>query len=621
MATTNNYYKIKHGLEAPSQDAIQVTESTRPTIRPSLSLDFANSKVLDPRITFARASTATYYDGKTVAKAEENLLYRSQDLSGDWLYTNNATYASNTVVAPDGTTTADTLTASGSSVLTGTPTQTYQFVSGTNALQYTMSVYAKAGVSSFMYVREYFSHLTEDVTWFDLVNGVIGTTHPDHTASIISAGNGWYRCIVTTTMNATRTQSLGFGISNFNGVYTISTNSSIYLWGAQLEQRSSVTAYQPTTTQPITNYIPVLQTADANVARFDHDPVTSESLGLLIEEQRTNLLLRSEEFDNVYWSKLDGSINSNTIVAPNGTLTGDLFIPNTVNTNHQVRNDSLTLSGTGNYTASIYVKPAGYTTFAIQMRVDGTNYLDVNFDLIAGTFTSPPSGTTASITNVDNGWYRCSFTVNATVTTSVRLRFIPNGTPIFAGDGYSGIYIWGAQLEAGGFSTSYIPTVASQVTRSVDSASMTGANFSSWYRQGEGTVYVESKATLPTTGALTVFLSSGISNYINTGQYTSSLARASYVVVNSVEQANLSFPVLSSGTFNKFSVAFQTNNVSGTINGQAVATDNNCLIPNVTSLTIGNNVINTQPLNGTIKKITYYPQRLSNEQLQGLTSS
>ena len=66
-----------------------------------------------------------------------------------------------------------------------------------------------------------------------------------------------------------------------------------------------------------------------------------------------------------------------------------------------------------------------------------------------------------------------------------------NGTVTYDGNGTSGIYLWGAQLEEGAFPSSYIPTTTAAATRSADVASITGTAFSGWYRQDEGTFYGE----------------------------------------------------------------------------------------------------------------------------------
>ena len=115
-----------------------------PDIRPSLLLDFANSKTLDPRITFTRGSTATYYDGVTTAKAEENLQPYSQEFdNGDW-QKNNSSVSANSIAAPDGTTTADTITADGGSALSHGISTTGGTSTISSAVA-TVSVYAKKG--------------------------------------------------------------------------------------------------------------------------------------------------------------------------------------------------------------------------------------------------------------------------------------------------------------------------------------------------------------------------------------------------------------------------------------------------------------------------------------------
>ena len=578
-----------------------------PTIEPSLNLSFANTKVLDPRITFSRPTDAVYYDGQTVSKAEENLLLRSQEFDISWIKDSVSTTA-NTTVAPDGTTTADTLAFVDTAV-----SRVYQTFTG-NGSSFTFSVFAKYIDKQWIALRLTDSGGTSRFAWFDIQNGVVGTTDTGITASIVASTEGFYRCIATIATTATSNFAIIYGVNGDGSTSNVGQTGSIAAWGAQLEARDTVTAYTPTTTQAITNYIPTLLTAPANTARFDHNPVTGESLGLLVEEQRTNLLTYSEEFDNAAWTKFNATITANTIIAPDGTLTGSKISSTTGTWSSGLAVGTVSVASSS---ISIYAK-AGEAPI-LQLATYTYGNFQCYFDLTTGV-SNGTVGFTRTMTDVGNGWWRC--TVSGTLTVGGAFIFIPmavnsglNPAPIG-----QGIYIWGAQLEAGAFPTSYIKTQASQVTRSADSASMTGTNFSDWYRQDEGTVYVESKATLPTSGAITTFLSKDITNYINTGQYTSTLSRAGYVVTNNTDQANIQFAALSSGTFNKFALAFQTNNIAGTINAQTVVTDTNCLIPNVTSLTIGKNITNTQYLNGTIKRISYYPQRLSNENLQALTS-
>ena len=580
-----------------------------PAIRPSLNLDFANVKALDPRITFTRAASAVYYDGKTVAKAEENLLLRSQEFdNGSWNKT-AATVSANTTTAPDGTTTADvfTATATGASGCSQSIT--------TGAIPHTFSVFAKAGTCSWVRL---FSVGGTNAVWFDLTNGVVGTVQGTTTAAIQSVGNGWYRCSVTSSVGGS---TAFIRLANADASTDATNATTLELWGAQLEQRSAVTAYTPTTTQAITNYVPVLLTAASGVARFDHNPTTGESLGLLVEEQRTNLVTYSEQFDNADWVKSNSSITANTIVAPDGTLTGDKQIPANGVTGTYVAQAIASTSGV-TYTYSVYVKAGELTSFRLlgESGIFGSNQAG-NYDLSTGT-ASVVSGTPiVSMTAVGNGWYRCVLTAAATASTTggVQQRIV------LTGDGYSGIFIWGAQLEAGAFPTSYIPTVASQVTRAADAASMTGANFSSWYRADEGTFYIESVKNGNISFQQLININDGtISNQIAFGFGSGFYPLREDITANGISQASVVAisDTTTLGLTLKIAGAYRINDFAVSGNGDAVTTDTTGILPAVNQMGIGFRTVSTPFIyTGTIRRISYYPKRLSNVELQGLTTS
>jgi hypothetical protein len=415
-----------------------------PEIKPSLNLDFANVKALDSRITFARASTGAYYDGQTVAKAEENLLLQSQTFDNAYWTKTNITVTANSTTAPDGTTTAESILETAT---TGSH-QVFRSAVITSSNTHVRSVFAKPNGRNWLAI-----YGGAGRSFFDLQNGVTGTVEAGYTASMIDAGNGWYRCILIGPA----------GTSSYAGLYNIADadnsisyagdiTKGLFIWGAQFEQRSAVTAYTPTTTQPITNYIPVLQTASANVARFDHNPVTGESLGLLVEEQRTNLLLRSEEFDNAYWLKSNATITSNTVIAPDGTLTGDKLVENTANATHFIYSGSQAFVSGTSYTLSVYAKKGERQYLVLQLPSAAfPSSSNATFDLDSATFNLGAGSPTASITDVGNGVYRCSITKTATSSASSNGAFIyvTNSASAtinaYTGDGYSGIYIWGAQ--------------------------------------------------------------------------------------------------------------------------------------------------------------------------------
>ena len=606
-----------------------------PNLKPTLLLDFANVKALDPRITFTRASEGRYYDGKTFSKAEENLLLQSEDFTNTTYWATNGasvSFTANTSIAPNGATTADTMTAAaGTGNRYGSGTAFYPITSG---LVYTASLFVKAGTDTVVQLilptAQFGSTAFAN---FDVSGGVLGTVGATATAAISNAGNGWYRCSVTATATGSSTASIGFGfvfVANNTSAarlpsITAAGTETLLIWGAQLEQRSSVTAYTATTTQPITNYIPVLMTAASGVARFDHNPVTEESLGLLIEEQRTNLLLQSETFSTT-WAATRCSITANTIVAPDGALTADKLVEDATASDTHLLTQSISFTSGTAYTYSIFAKQAEAGRF-FQLLFPSAAFgsaLRATFDLKNGTFQVSAS-ITGAITFVGNGWYRCSITGTATTTASASIGILlanssaaTGAAAIYTGDGYSGVYIWGAQLEVGAFATSYIPTVASQVTRAADAASMTGTNFSSWWRPDEGTFVATSAAVSTGTFRRIVSADDGTSNNIIYLSHSNDNARG-FVIVNGVAEASFTSSTFS-GNFGTEALGYKFNNVGFAFNGTLSTTDTAATIPVVNRLNIGSAIGTSNFLNGHIRKIAFYPARVTNEQLQALTS-
>jgi hypothetical protein len=559
-------------------------QSNFPAIKPSLNLDFANTEALDPRITFTRASTATYYNGVTTAKAEENLLLRSQDYSATWTVTNLTPVTGKT--APDTTSTATEFTATAANAVL---TQGFTAIAGS----YTFSVFLRRVTGS------------GDIQ--------------------IAADNGtWTTKVITGTWaryDVTQTVAAG---SKTAGVRVVTDTDAIEVWGAQLEQRDAVTSYTPTTTQTITNYIPVLLTAATNAPRFDHNPTTGESLGLLIEEQRTNLILRSEEFDNASWTKTASSITANTVIAPDGTLTADLVINQGVVTSLLQQQVSVPASSTTDYYVTIYAKKGTATYFTFNCYYVGAAENNVNFNFDTQVVTGAPSSD-FFMESVGNGWYRCGFRIlrDGTGTeTAILFRMWESGRGVSSGN----TYFWGAQLEAGAFSTSYIKTVAATATRSADAASMTGTNFSSWYNQAQGTLYAEATTRIPYTGTN---LFPRICE-INDAGSTNNAIRMSYgvlstetdfrssVVVNGVSQYTSDSGESNGG---KQIIAYKTDDFSSASNGTLLSVDTSGTVPVVNTLFLGGYTPSNFDgnINGHIRKIAYYPLRLTNAQLQALT--
>jgi hypothetical protein len=387
--------------------------------------------------------------------------------------------------------------------------------------------------------------------------------------------------------------------------------------------------------------IGIMQTALADELRIDYDPETGECLGTLIEEARTNLLTYSEDFSNAAWGKFTSSISANATTAPDGTTTMDELIENSGTAEHHVRQNK-TISAGEKAVFSIFAK--ANTRNRIQLRLldlastsDGAN---TTFDLSTGTVVvggAFGAGTEFGngIEDCGGGIYRCWIAVkaNATITTAICDCFlIESGTTRnYAGDGTSGLYIWGAQLEAGAFPTSYIPTTTAAVTRNADVITMTGVNFSDWYNQSEGTVFVEAtkKTETPSAGSSAFptlfYFSDGTTNNRIAGvgarvSATESSWASAGEAGGVVQWAGLSITTVNNGTSFKLSSGYKIDNIAASVDGGAVSTDSSASIPTTDRLHLGANVTPSQFLNGHIKQLQYYPRRLTNTQLQALSA-
>ena len=371
----------------------------------------------------------------------------------------------------------------------------------------------------------------------------------------------------------------------------------------------------------------VIQTAATDAPRFDHNPTTGESLGLLVEEQRTNLLLRSEEFGDASWTKGNASITANSIAAPNGTLTGAKIVEDTSSATHYARRSTSPTINTNPITFSVYVKAAEriYVGLAIQEATTFTRQSNVNFNLGSGTANTVGNiggagSASATIIPVGNGWYRCTLTTTLGGTDTNALSWIYVSTSSgfnYTGDGTSGIYLWGAQLEAGAFPTSYIPTTTAAVTRSADVASITGSAFSGWYRQDEGTVFAEGSTF--NTSAASCLVSIDDTTVSNRIQLRRSPDASKLRMVSSGGAIDATLTTGTALGLNKIAAGVAVSNQNLVSNGVlATGITSIAPMPTVTQARIGSGTASSV-FNGTIRRLTYWPQRLANSTLQQIT--
>lgn len=251
-----------------------------------------------------------------------------------------------------------------------------------------------------------------------------------------------------------------------------------------LDPRVTVTRALNTATR--VNSSGLVEVVNANLPRFDYNPVTLAPRGLLIEEARTNLLLRSEEFDNAAWVKYAGTtITPNAAISPDGSSTADLMYPATSGTNRGVY--QAFTGGNLTYTQSIYVKSAG-KNFVAFYDFEGATYAG-SVDLTTGSTASVKAGYTITPTQAGSGWWRIAVTATTTTGTRYLTMIVVDAasSASVTASGTNGVFVWGGQTEAGAFATSYIPTTTTSVTRNADVATMTGTNFSDWYQAGDST--------------------------------------------------------------------------------------------------------------------------------------
>jgi hypothetical protein len=358
----------------------------------------------------------------------------------------------------------------------------------------------------------------------------------------------------------------------------------------------------------------LIQTAAIDIPRFDHDPVTLACRGLLIEEGRTNLYQQSEVFNDSFWTKTRSSISSNATTAPDGTLTADKLVEDTTASNTHTIQSTVTPPATA-HTLSVFAKKGERTW--IVLRLGGTNTF-FNLDdgtIAAGSVNSP------TITNFGNGWYRCA--VTSSLGTQGQFWLATNSTTTsYTGDGTSGLFIWGAQLEAGSFPTSYIPTTTAPLTRGADVCSITGGNFTGMWNQSEGTLLAQTQKTSTNSNAFIISVSDNSFNNETDLRYNSVSQVASLMNVSNVNQLVGLQANITSGAAVKQSIAYKLNDCAYAANGASPISDTSALIPTVDRLTIGNVAVAGQAfyLNGTIAAIRYYKKRLPNAKLAQLTA-
>ena len=355
----------------------------------------------------------------------------------------------------------------------------------------------------------------------------------------------------------------------------------------------------------------------ADIPRFDFDPITLVCKGLLIEESRTNMVLQSEDF-GTSWTLGNITLAANDTNSPANTLTADKM---TATAATAVFSQIMAKAASAiTYTASIFVK-GDSTAFSISL--DDTTTINrgrVSLNLttgvlgtpaVDGNFTSP----SATVTQYANGFYRLTLTVTSNIVPALRMR------PFFTTTD-NVVYVWGAQVETGAFATSYIPTTTTALTRNADVATMTGTNFSDWFNATEGTVNLTFQG-LPSSSSQIARM-----GCINDGTVNNSLISAwiagvttlrSRLVVGGATQFQFSGTIDPTAQ-NTYCAAYKVNDFAGAFNASTVSTDTLGTLWTPTQISFGADANGaTNVFSGHLKKFNYWPQRLTNAEVQSFS--
>lgn len=629
--------------------------SNFPSVRPSLNLQFDSqptpedmtSHLASVGATFSRASIGTYTDangiiqeatsgqarpnyssagvheGLLIEESRTNLVKSSEDFSTNfWTISAGGTgsvpiVTVNQGIAPDGTATADRIQfdlnggSTSSDVSTISPSSSISVTNG----DFIISVYLKS----------------YDGSSYDVA---LGSNAADTNLDKITVTNEWQRFDVLHNATASAT-NFYFGLRNAGGLSGLSDTADILIWGAQVEAGSFPTSYIPTiptfssraSTATYFDSSGVLQTASIDEARTDHKYIDGQwvEAGLLLEGASTNLVLNSNTSD---WSAVRSTRGSATTFATN--INGFLYSATSTSPNI---NENFGTASTGDYVFSIYVDATNSNKFDIHFVVDGSADKGVNATFTPSTesfgsitentsFVTSGSGK-VGFEKIDTDIYRLYISANFTAgsTWFPIVYFENNATNVAMG---------GAQIEAGSQPTSYIATTGSTATRSADvyttatkerSADVCyidGTAFTDFYNDDAGTILSEFYYNgLETSGNAKLF-------YFNDGTgnnviFSDMPENQLVLIKNEVTQVNLNGTDIVADSNNKSVSAFQVNDAVLFTNGSQVGTDTSLEMPTVSQLNIGSTYADTSYLNGSIKKLIYFPRRLSDNELIKLT--
>jgi hypothetical protein len=543
----------------------------------------------DGELTFTRSNdTATRVgsDG-LIQRVRTNYLLHSGDLTNAvWLLENSATIASGTT-DPDGGSTSFTLSKTAAAYARVRHNITW---SGNNSFNF----WVKAGTLSKVTIQ-----IGGAVSIFDLDNKFFTTNALSSTFE--EKANGWF---LINSIGAS--PDVRIYPDNYNVAYA----GNILIWHPQLEQGDIATDWIETTTAAV-SVGPV-----ANLPRLDY--LGSSCGKLLLEPQRTNLITYSEQFTQ--WATTNITLTENFATSPDGYQNADKFALNASSDSSSYKS----VSGTSAiYSLSVFAKYVSGGKYLYIFSPANAEGAKVWFDIEAGTVANQESGFTGAVQDYGNGWYRCTLTNTSNKSLNYMQFGISSTSSSRTLSASSVTYFYGAQVEAGAYATSYIPTLGASVTRGADAAYKTG--ISSLIGQTEGTIYWEGTVGF-NDSEVYVFLQNTLGSGITDSifiQLASGVGVAFNIYDSTTQVVNIIGGTYTIGQTLKIAAAYKLNDVVLYVNGVQIGTDTSAAIPATTSMQLGAYPASPTTelyMSDNVKQTLLFKTRLTNAQLAELTT-
>ena len=371
----------------------------------------------------------------------------------------------------------------------------------------------------------------------------------------------------------------------------------------------------------VVNKAGLIETVGTGIPRIDFLGNTNGAL--LLEPQRTNLALYSDAFDNAYWTKEGTSIVSDTATSPDGTLNADKLVEGTNTGLHRTYSNLITTVLGNDYTTSVFAKKGERNIFGIQMSNGSQPFVWFNLD--TGVVELQEAGMVGKIEPIINGWYKCTASWNSSSATTDRVFIQLAKSTVdtsYTGDGTSGIYLYGAQLEQASYPTSYIPTQGSTVTRVAETCS--GAGNDQVINSTEGVFYFEGSALANDGTNRFLSIDDGTTaNYIYFRYTTDDNQCLFRTNVGGVTINTLSTFITDATQNHKFAYKFKSGDYAMWIDGVEIATDTS---PTIFAPNTLDNIVFSFPTDGgggfasKTKDIRVYNTALTDAELQALTT-